>query len=126
MRKKQERIPRLSASLRYGLLFGASFESLRFFLQLLLAVALDRTPFQRRVPLLNHLSFPYTQTSHKVGCMSHVISMHRLDDPRQTAVSDLSKVILRLVAPRFDHSTLIVCGKQHHHSAIAAENNESK
>jgi len=28
--------------------------------------------------------------------MSHVISMHRPGDPRQTAVSDLSKVILCL------------------------------
>jgi hypothetical protein len=43
--------------------------------------------------------------------MSHVISMHRPDDLRQTAVSGLSKVILCLVAPKFEHSTLIVHAK---------------
>jgi hypothetical protein len=45
--------------------------------------------------------------------------MHRLGDPRQTAVSDLSKVILCLVAPKFEQSTLVVRAKQHNHSAIA-------
>jgi len=44
--------------------------------------------------------------------MSHVISMYRPDDPRQTAVSDLSKVILCLVEPRFEHSTLVVRANQ--------------
>ncbi len=52
--------------------------------------------------------------------MSHVISTHRPDDPRQTAVSDLSKVILCPVAPRFGHSNLVVRAKLHNHSAIAA------
>jgi len=51
--------------------------------------------------------------------MPHVISMHRPGDPRQTAVSDLSKVILCLVAPRFEHNALIVRAKLHNHSAIA-------
>ncbi len=53
--------------------------------------------------------------------MSHVISMHRPGDPRQTAVSDLSKGIPCLVAPTFEHSTLIVRAKQHNHSEIAAQ-----
>jgi hypothetical protein len=44
--------------------------------------------------------------------MSHVISMHRLDDQRQTAVSDLSEVIVCLVAPRFEHTTFVVRAKQ--------------
>jgi hypothetical protein len=52
--------------------------------------------------------------------MSHVISMHCPDDPRQTAISDLSQVILCLVVPMFEHTTLIVHAKQHNHSAIAA------
>jgi hypothetical protein len=52
--------------------------------------------------------------------MSHVISIYRPGDPRQTAVGDLSEVILCLVAPRFEHSTLVVRAKQHHHSPIAA------
>jgi hypothetical protein len=46
--------------------------------------------------------------------MSRVISMYRPGDPRQTAV------ILCLMAPRFEHSTLIERAKQHKHSAIAA------
>jgi hypothetical protein len=52
--------------------------------------------------------------------MSHVISMHRPGDPRQTVVSNVSKVILCLLAPRFEHSTLLVRAKQHNRSAIAA------
>jgi hypothetical protein len=52
--------------------------------------------------------------------MSHVISMDRQDCPRQTAVRDLSKVILCLMAPKCEHSTLVVRAKQHNHSAIAA------
>jgi hypothetical protein len=44
--------------------------------------------------------------------MSHVISMHRLDGPRQTTVSDLSKVTLCQVTPRFERSTLVVRAKQ--------------
>jgi hypothetical protein len=46
--------------------------------------------------------------------MSHVISMHRPGNPRQIAASDLSKVILCLVAPRFKHTTLLVHAKQDH------------
>jgi hypothetical protein len=42
--------------------------------------------------------------------MSHVTSIYRPDDLRQTAVSDLLKVILCLVVPRFEDSTL--CAKQ--------------
>jgi hypothetical protein len=42
--------------------------------------------------------------------MSHVISMHRSDDPRQTAFSDLSKVIPYL---RFEYSTLVVRANSH-------------
>jgi hypothetical protein len=52
--------------------------------------------------------------------MSHVISMHRPSDPRETAISDLSKVTLCLVASRFEHRTLVVRAKQHNHSIIAA------
>jgi hypothetical protein len=52
--------------------------------------------------------------------MSHVIHMHRPDDPRQAAVSDLSEVILCLVASRFEDNILVVRAKQHNHSAIAA------
>jgi hypothetical protein len=40
-------------------------------------------------------------TSHKSRCMSHVIRI-----TRQTAVSDLSKFILCLVAPRFESFNL--------------------
>jgi hypothetical protein len=123
MWKKEERIPRLSAILRYRVLSGGSFESPIFVLQLLLVVALERRPAWRRVPPLNHFSSLYTLTSHKGRCMSHVISMHRPGDPRQTAVSNLSKVIVFLVASRFQHSTLVVCAKQHNHSAIAAHEN---
>jgi hypothetical protein len=46
--------------------------------------------------------------------------MHRPGDPRQKAISDLSKVIASLVASRFGHSTLVVRAKQLNHSAIAA------
>jgi hypothetical protein len=46
--------------------------------------------------------------------------MHRLSDPRQTAISDLSKVIICLVAPSFENNTLAVRAKQHNHSFIAA------
>ncbi len=63
------------------------------------------------VPPLDHLSYPYTLTNHKGRCMSHVISMHRSGDPRQTVISDLFKVILCLVAPRFEDSTLVVHAK---------------
>jgi hypothetical protein len=44
--------------------------------------------------------------------MSQVISKHRPGDRRQAAVSDLSKVILCLVAPRFEHRTLVVRAKK--------------
>jgi hypothetical protein len=45
--------------------------------------------------------------------------MHRLSDPRQTAINALSKVIIHLVAPRFEDNTLAVRAKQHNHSFIA-------
>jgi hypothetical protein len=51
--------------------------------------------------------------------MSHVISMHRPGDPRQTGVCDLSRLILCLVVSKFEHSTLVVRAKQHNHSTIA-------
>jgi hypothetical protein len=103
-----ERIPRLSVC--------SAVRSLIFSLQLLLAVALDRRPAWLRVSPLKHLSSPYTHTSLNGWCMSHVISMHRPGDPRQTAVRDLSKVILCLVAPSFEHRSSLVLGKQHHYS----------
>jgi len=53
--------------------------------------------------------------------MSHVINMHRPGDTRQTATIDLPKVIRCLVAPRFEHSTLVVRTKQHDYSAVAAK-----
>jgi hypothetical protein len=101
-------------------LSGDGFESLIFFLPLFLAVALDRKPAWCRVPLINELSSLYTPTNRKGQCMSYVISMHRPSDQRQTAVNDLSKVILCLGAPRFKHSTLVVHIKQHNHSDTAA------
>jgi hypothetical protein len=52
--------------------------------------------------------------------MSHVISMHRPGDPRETAVSGLSRVILCLVAPRLEQRTLLVRAQEHNQSAIAA------
>jgi hypothetical protein len=116
----RRRIPRLSATLRYRLLSGDSFETPIFFLELLLAVAPNRRPTCRRVHLLNHLSSPYTLTNHKAQCMSYLISIPRPGDPRWIAISDLSKVIVYLVVLRFEHSTLVVRAKQHYHSAIAA------
>jgi hypothetical protein len=62
----------------YRVLFGDNFESLVFFLQLLITVVLDRR--LRRFPLLNHLSSSYILTSHKGRCMSQVISMHRPEE----------------------------------------------
>jgi hypothetical protein len=50
--------------------------------------------------------------------MSHIISMHLPGDPRQTAVSDWPKIILYLVAPWFEYSSLVVRTEQHNHSAI--------
>jgi hypothetical protein len=116
----RRRIPRLSATLRYRMLSGDSFESPIFFLQLWLAVALDRSPTCYRVPPLNHLSSSYTLNRHKDRCMSYVISMNGTVDPRQTVVSNLSEIIRCLVGPRFEYSTLVVRAKQHNHSAIAA------
>jgi hypothetical protein len=121
----KERIPGLSVTLRYRVLSGDSFFSPIFFLQLLLAVALDTRPAWCRVPPLNHLISPYALTSHKGQCMSHVISMHRPGDPRQTAVRDWSNVILCLVVPRFQHSSLVVHAKQYNHSVLAASSNET-
>jgi hypothetical protein len=46
--------------------------------------------------------------------------MYHPDDPRQTAFRDLSNVILYLLTPRFEHSTLVVRAKQLNHSARAA------
>jgi hypothetical protein len=43
-KKDEERIPRLSATLRYRVLSGDSFESPIFSVQLLLAAALGRRP----------------------------------------------------------------------------------
>jgi len=54
--------------------------------------------------------------------MSHVMSMHRLGGPKQTAHSGLPEVILCLVALRFEYGTLVVRAKQDNHSAIAANN----
>jgi hypothetical protein len=50
--------------------------------------------------------------------------MHRLVDPRQTADTDLSKVIPCLVVPRFENGTLVVRAKQYYQSAIAAYDDE--
>ncbi len=49
--------------------------------------------------------------------MSHVISMHRPDDPRQTAVSDLSKLIPCLMVPRFEPFNLVVRAEKHDHGS---------
>jgi hypothetical protein len=46
--------------------------------------------------------------------------MHRPSDPRQIVVSDLSKIISGPVAPKLEHSTLLVRAKQHNHSALVA------
>jgi hypothetical protein len=116
----RKRIPHISAPLQYRVLSRDSFESLIFSIQLLLAVALDKRPAWRRVPPFNHLNSTYTLTNHKGPCMSPVISMPCPGDPRQTAVSDLSKVILYLLASRFEHSSLVVCARQHNQSTIAA------
>ncbi len=43
-----------------------------------------------------------------------------MGDPRQTAVSDLSKVIPWLVVPSFGHGILWTRVKQRNHSAMAA------
>jgi hypothetical protein len=102
------RIPCLPDTLQYRMLSGDSFLSRIFFLQLLLAVALDRRPTSRRVPPFNHLNSPYTLTSHKGSCMSHVISMFRPGYQTQTVVSELSKIIVCLTAQRFEHSTLVL------------------
>ena len=45
-----------------------------------------------------------------------------MGDPREIAVSDLSRVILCLIASRFEHRTLWVYIEQLNHSAIAAQN----
>jgi len=50
--------------------------------------------------------------------MSHVMNMDRPDHPRQTAVSDWSKVIPCLLAPSFEHNTLVVRAKQPNQSTI--------
>ncbi len=105
---------------QYRVLSGDSFENPIFFVQLLLAVALGRRQAWNRVPPLNHLSSPYKLTNDKGRCMSNVISMHRLGDPRQTALSDLHQIIPCMAAPKFEHSALAVRAKQHNHSAIAA------
>ncbi len=99
---KSERIPHLSATLRSRVLSGDNYVSPIFFLQLFLAVALDRRSVWRGFLPLNHSSSP---------CMSHLISMHRPGDSRQTAVSNLFKVILDLVAPKFKHNTFLVRAK---------------
>jgi hypothetical protein len=77
----KERIPHLSVTLQYSVLPGDSFETPICFLELLLAVALDRRPAS-----LNHLSSPCTLTNHRGRCMSHVISMHRPGDPNLSEV----------------------------------------
>jgi len=43
-----------------------------------------------------------------------------MGDLGQTAVIDLSKVILSLVVPRLEHNALVVRAKRHNCSAIAA------
>jgi len=53
--------------------------------------------------------------------MSHVISMYHLGDPRQKAVSYLSKIILCLVV---QHSNLVVRAKQNIHSVTPAKQKE--
>jgi hypothetical protein len=122
--RKRERIPCLLATLRYKVLSRDSLESPIVFLQLLLAVTLKRRPACRRAEFLFSITWaphPYWLATRTGGCISHVISMHCLSDPKQTVISDLSKVILYLVAPRFEHSTLVVRAKQHKHSAIATK-----
>jgi hypothetical protein len=52
--------------------------------------------------------------------MLNVISIHRLGDPRHTALSDLYQIIPYLVPPKFEHIALAVRAKQHNQSAIAA------
>jgi hypothetical protein len=69
--------------------------------------------------------FLHTLTSHQGRCMSHVISMHRPGDARQTAVSDWPKIILCLVAPRFEYSSLVAYAKQYNPSALVASSNET-
>ncbi len=120
----KERIPRLSATLQYRVLSEDRFDSPIFSLQLLLAVALDRRPVWHRVLPPNRLSFPYTLTNHilvtRTGVCHNVVSMYRPGGTRQITVSDLSKVVVCLVAPRFERSTLILCVEQLNHSAIPA------
>ncbi len=51
-------------ALRYRMLYADSYESSIFFLQLFLAVAMNRRPAWRGVPWLNPLSSPYTLSNH--------------------------------------------------------------
>ncbi len=95
---------------------GDSFVNPIFFMQLVLAVAVETRAAWCRVPSLKHLSSLYTLTNHKGWCMSNAISMRCPGDLRQAFVIELSKVILCLVATRFEHSTLLVRTKQHNHS----------
>jgi hypothetical protein len=124
--RRRRRISRLSATFQCRVMSEDIFSSPIFFLQLFLAVALDRRLAWLRVLPLNYLSSPCTLTNHILAtrafwCMSTTQSVCcRTGDPRQIAVSDLSRVILWLVVPRFEHSTLWECVEQLNHSAIAA------
>ncbi|CAF1224030.1 unnamed protein product [Didymodactylos carnosus] len=53
-------------------------------------------------------------------------TVYRTDDPRQAAVNDLPRVILCLVAPRLEHSTLGVRAEQLNHSVTAAPIKQSR
>jgi hypothetical protein len=86
------------ATLRYRVLSEDSHESSIFSLQLLLA--LGRRPAWRIALPLDHLS--YILTKCKDRCLSHVISMHLMGDPRQTDVSDSAKFMPYLMVPRFE------------------------
>ena len=81
--------------LRYGVVSGDSFESLRCLLQLLL----------KGRPNLN-----LKRATQACLCMSTTKAVcYRTDDPRRIAVNDSPRVILYLVARRFEHGTLLIC-----------------
>jgi hypothetical protein len=114
-------MPCLSATLQYGAFSGDSFENLIFYLQLILAVVLDRRRTWARILPLNRVSSPRTLTNHNsFFYMNHIVSVLSTGNPRQTTVSDLFRVIVCLKTMTFERSTLWVCVEQLTHSVIAA------
>jgi hypothetical protein len=100
LKKKKKKTPPFSYLAIYGAL------RIQFRKSDILPTIITSCSSRRKTSLTQ--SSPYTLTNHKGRCMSHVISMHRPGDPRQTGVRDFHSTIAALIKAEISLATVAI------------------